>query len=137
MQKKILQTIIFIIFWDLLMFYLILLSPQVKRWAIITYKHGIHELPQELPNELRLRSLENYEKLKKCLNFTEWWPSTKSSCQNGNFINTSRKLLARRNETFPLVHYFTWKLEFVSDILWVIVFGNFFLILTPHRSLQT
>ena len=53
------------------MFYLILLSPQVKRWAIITYKHGIHELPQELPNELRLRILENYEKLKKCLNFTE------------------------------------------------------------------
>ena len=30
------------------MFYLIFLSPQVKRWAIITYKHGISELPQEL-----------------------------------------------------------------------------------------
>ena len=37
------------------MFYQIFLSPQVKRWAIITYKHGIYELPQELQNDLRLR----------------------------------------------------------------------------------
>ena len=39
------------------MFYQIFLSPQVKRWAIVTYKHGIHELPHELPNDLRLRIL--------------------------------------------------------------------------------
>ena len=36
------------------MFYQIFLSPQVKRCAIITYKHGIYELPHELPNDLRL-----------------------------------------------------------------------------------
>ena len=36
------------------MFYQIFLSPQVKRCAIVTYKHGIYELPQELPNDLRL-----------------------------------------------------------------------------------
>ena len=34
------------------MFSQILFSPQVKRWAIITYKHGIYELPNELPNDL-------------------------------------------------------------------------------------
>ena len=34
-------------------------SPQVKRWAIITYKHGIYELPHELPNDLRLNILGN------------------------------------------------------------------------------
>ena len=39
------------------MFYQILLSPQVKRWAIITYKDGIYELPQDLPNDLRLRKI--------------------------------------------------------------------------------
>ena len=39
------------------MFYQIFLSPQVKRWAIITYKHGIYDLPRELPNDLRLRIL--------------------------------------------------------------------------------
>ena len=41
------------------MIYQILLQPQVKRWAIITYKHGIYELPHELPNALRLRTLPN------------------------------------------------------------------------------
>ena len=34
-------------------------TGQVKRWAIITYKHDIHELPHELPNDLRLRILGN------------------------------------------------------------------------------
>ena len=52
-------TIRFLIFWDFWMFYQIFLSPQVKRWAIITYKHGIYELPHELPNDLRLRNLGN------------------------------------------------------------------------------
>ena len=52
-------AIIFIIFRDFLMFYQIFLSPQMKRWAIITYKHGIYELPHELPNHLRLRILGN------------------------------------------------------------------------------
>ena len=34
-------------------------SPQSKRGAIITYKHGIYELSHEFPNDLRLRILEN------------------------------------------------------------------------------
>ena len=41
------------------MFYQIFLSPQMKRCAIITYKHGIYELPHELPKDLRLRILYN------------------------------------------------------------------------------
>ena len=48
-------TIIFIIFWDFLTFYQIFFSPQVKRCACITCKHGIHELP----NDLRLTILGN------------------------------------------------------------------------------
>ena len=35
--------------------YEIFLSSQVKRWAIITYKHGIYELPHELPKDIRVR----------------------------------------------------------------------------------
>ena len=54
---KFLATISFIIFWDFSMFYQIFLSPQVKWWAIITYKE--YELPHELPNDLRLRILGN------------------------------------------------------------------------------
>ena len=52
-------TVIFITFWDFLMFYQTFLSPQVKRCAIITYKHGIYEFSHELPNDWRLRTLEN------------------------------------------------------------------------------
>ena len=51
-------TISLIIFWDFSMFYQIFLSSQVKRWAIITYKHGINELQNELPNDLRLRKYQ-------------------------------------------------------------------------------
>ena len=64
---KVFAAIFFIIFWDFLMFHQIFLSPQVKRCAIITYKHGIYELPHELTKVLRLRScqttydLESYE----------------------------------------------------------------------------
>ena len=37
----------------------IFFSPQVKQCATITYKRGIHELPHELPNDLRLTILGN------------------------------------------------------------------------------
>ena len=40
------------------MFYQIFLSPQVKRWANVTYKRGIYEFPHKLPKNLRLRVLE-------------------------------------------------------------------------------
>ena len=43
----------------MLMFYQIFLSPQVKQCTIITYEHGIYELPHELPNGLRLKILGN------------------------------------------------------------------------------
>ena len=43
------------------MFYQIFLSPQVKRWVIITYKHGIYELPHVLPNDLRLKEIRKYQ----------------------------------------------------------------------------
>ena len=41
------------------MFYQIIYSPEVKHFAIITDNHGIYELPQELPNDLSLRTLGN------------------------------------------------------------------------------
>ena len=36
------------------MFYQILLSPEAKQCAIMTYKRGIYKLPHDLPNELRV-----------------------------------------------------------------------------------
>ena len=45
------------------MFYQTFLSPQVKRIVITSNKHGIYELPHELPDNLRLRKLENIKKI--------------------------------------------------------------------------
>ena len=41
------------------MFDKILVSPKVKRIVIISNKHGIHQLPYEFPNDLRLNTLGN------------------------------------------------------------------------------
>ena len=62
----------FIMSWGFSTFYQIFLSLQVKRYAIINYKHGIYEFPDELPNDLRLRILGNKEILGNCQNFIEW-----------------------------------------------------------------
>ena len=54
------------------MFYQFFLSPQVNRFAIITYKHGMYELPHELPDDLRFSILGNSEILGKYLNPVKW-----------------------------------------------------------------
>ena len=54
-----------LIFQDFLILDQIFFTPQVKRSVIITNKHGIYELPHELPSDLRLRKLENNKKISK------------------------------------------------------------------------
>ena len=49
------------------MFYQIFLSPEVKRWAIITYKHRIYELPHELPNDLKLGNIRKVPQLHRMI----------------------------------------------------------------------
>ena len=44
------------------------------------------------------------------------------------FIITSKRLLKNRNQTFPVVRYLTWKLEFVAKILSMIVSRNSFVL---------
>ena len=44
------------------MFYKIFLSPQVKQWAIITYKHGAYELSHDSPHDLKLTTLQHMKK---------------------------------------------------------------------------
>ena len=83
------------------MFYQVFLLPPVKRSVISSSKHGICELPHELK-------------------------STQLYSQNENFVNTSKK---NRNWTFPVVRCFIWKLEFVSNILCIIVSADSFLLL--------
>ena len=73
------------------MFYQIFLSPQVKRWAIITYKHGIYDAIHSLYDPRKLRNISRVCKLHRLK------PSAHSSCQNGSFVNTSKRFLKNRN----------------------------------------
>ena len=52
-----LATIMEIKFWEFLMLYQIFFSPEVKRSAIISNKHGVHGLPHELQNDLISKDL--------------------------------------------------------------------------------
>ena len=66
----------------------------------------------------------------------ELLPFGLSSSKKENFVSTSKNFPENRNLFFPVVCYFTWKLEFVSNILWIIVSGNSFLLLIPLTPLQ-
>ena len=52
------------------------------------------------------------------------------------FFATSKKLLKNRSCTFLVVSYFPCKLDFVSNILSMIVSGNSFLFLTRQDSFK-
>ena len=45
------------------------LSPKVKRSVIISNKYGIYELPQELPNDLRLKDIRKLGNIRKISKF--------------------------------------------------------------------
>ena len=45
------------IFLDFSILYQIFVSRQLKRNVILSNKHGIYELPHELPNDVKLRIL--------------------------------------------------------------------------------
>ena len=76
-----------------------------------------------------LRILGNYKITYKSKNFIELLFSARSLPRN------EKNLMKNRNWTCPIVNYFTWKLDFVSNILWVIVSRNSFLLVTRPRPL--
>ena len=84
----------------------------MARSVIISNKHDTCELPHEPPNVLR-----RWEKSGKSQYSIELQPSARPSLQTQKFFDTSRKLLKNRNSNFPVLRYFTLKLEFVSYIL--------------------
>ena len=123
-------AIMFIIFWEFLIVEQIFLSPQVKHSTIILFVKNWY---------LQVASgLKNYKILGKSQNFIELLPSAYSSFQNKHFVSTSKKLLKNSNLTIPVewtIPYFTLKLQFVSNILWIIVYGDIFFLLTRPSNL--
>ena len=77
------------------MFYQIFLSPQVKRCAIVTYKHGIYELSQRLApprqNEIPVK-VARAAKLK--LGFTD-----QSSLQPGSTNEATHNPIPQSRQT--------------------------------------
>ena len=132
------HTISFKIFWDLLLFYQIFLSPKVKQCPIIFYKHGTCELPNELLNDLRFRILGKQELWWQILNFIELQPSAQSFYQNESFVNTRRNLLKKKKLTFSRCVLFHMKTRVsLKSIFESLSVENFFLIQTCQRPLQT
>ena len=68
------------------MFYQIFLSPEVKRCAIITYKHDIYELPHELLNDLRLRHRTTYP---NNIIFVTTTKTKETNCNTNNYNTNS------------------------------------------------
>ena len=58
LQKKNYQKILHIIFWNSAKFQKSFDSSQVKQCLIYNFKDIVHELPHELPNNLRFGILE-------------------------------------------------------------------------------
>ena len=55
-----------IILWDLLMFYQIFLSPQVKQSLIISNKQGVYQLPHSRIAKQLKKIRKNQENLERC-----------------------------------------------------------------------
>ena len=91
-----------------------LLTKWSKAWS---NKHGIYEFHYELSNNLRLRIIGNYEISRKSQNFIELKPSAQSFSKNKNFVILANNCWKIEIDFFPVVHYFTEKLKFVSNSL--------------------
>ena len=68
------------------MFYQIFLSPQVKRCAIITYKHVMYELPHELPT----------------------MPSPHAKMKNLQILAKNSRKTARKIKESPYIHFWPY-----------------------------
>ena len=125
MQKKILQTTMVITLYenfDLLPNFPFTTTYKWNEAWLLVINWYIRVASGVAKQLLRLRNLGNQRKVQNNVKTSlEVWPSAQSSSLKENFINTSKRLLENRNWTFPVVHYFTWKLEFFSNILSMLV----------------
>ena len=114
-------------------------------WKLVLH-FDVHFFCFRLENQncfLKLK-FRTYSHVHNTLRPFDGWPDfpfitseTEYSPRNENFVSNSKNLLKNRNWTFPVVRHFTCKLQFVSNISWMIIAGNSFLFLTQTRPLQT
>ena len=74
------------------MFYQVFLSPQVKQWAMISYKHGMYEMPHKLLNFSRFGLFHIKARVSLKYFVSYFSQSFQSFRQNTWFIGTNRGL---------------------------------------------
>ena len=121
------------------MFYQIL-----KQWVIITSKHGIYELPHELPNNLRLRKIGNIRKVSKLHRIIASCPVSLPKTKILLILTLEKqKLIFSRCTLFHLktrvsleyfVNHCLWKLFFYSNLSQNLSNLFFFTFLVTLRS---
>ena len=82
-------------------------SPKVKQCLISSITNFVHELLHELPNDLRLRILGNWEILEKYQMWVETQTSTQSSFQKLNVDNSCHKTRKITYYIFEILSNFT------------------------------
>ena len=101
-------------------------SQILKQWVIITSKHGIYELPHELPNNLRLRKIGNIRKVSKLHRIIALCPVSLPKTKILLILTLEKqKLIFSRCTLFHLktrvsleyfVNHCLWKLFFYSNL---------------------
>ena len=96
------------------MLYQIFLSLQVKRCAVITYKHGIYDLPHKLLKEKKTKKVfknknQNFPAVRYFKYFVNDYSYNTSHCPNkkytnkehtnGNHANVNKKTYVNKNYT--------------------------------------
>ena len=92
-------------------------SPQIKRKVISSIANLVDELPNKLPNDLRLRILRNKEILGKSQIWVETQPNAQSHFQKLKFGNNSQKTCNSSHQNFLFLPSFTGFLYLVPNIL--------------------
>ena len=96
-------------------------SRQIKRCLISSITNLVHDLSQQLPNDIRLRILGNQEILEECQIWLEALRSAQSFFQILNFDNSCQKTRKIREQIFEVLSNFAgflyWILSRIVDEL--------------------
>ena len=96
--------------------YLRIVLKSEHVWVLIFWLYCISCTYEKRKNKFTKNKRKRKEISGKSLKFIELLPSGQSSSKNENFVSTGKNL-KNKNWTFPVVRYFTWKLQSVAKDL--------------------
>ena len=93
--------------------YLRIVLKSEHAWVLIFWLYCISCTYEKRKKKFTKNKRKRKEISGKSLKFIELLPSGQSSSKNENFVSTGKNL-KNKNWTFPVVRYFTWKLQSVA-----------------------